>query len=80
MKKKLKLNDIKVKSFVTEMDKAETRTIQGGDQSLTPACNTEVAACINTNAYFCPIHPSAYDACPTVFSCGACTSPHVCTI
>jgi hypothetical protein len=77
-KKKMKLSDLKVKSFVTELNNNESRTIQGGDQSLTPACNTEVAACVNTQAYFCPVHPSAYDACPTVFSCGACTNQHVC--
>lgn len=77
-KKNLKLNELKVQSFVTELKSFESKTIQGGGQSDNPACNSEVAACINTQAYLCPISPSAYDACPTVFSCGACTSPSVC--
>jgi len=78
--KKLKLHDLKVKSFITELRENEAKTIQGGDQSMNPACNSEAAACVNTKAYFCPIHPSAYDACPTVFSCGACTGPQACGI
>jgi hypothetical protein len=75
-KKRLKLSQLKVQSFVTKLENNESRTVQGGAQSDNPACNSEVAACINTQAYLCPINPSAYDACPTVFSCGACT--HTC--
>lgn len=77
-KKNLKLNDLKVQSFVTELASPESKTLQGGNQSMNGPCNSEVAACVNTQAYFCPIHPSAYDACPTVFSCGACTGPQAC--
>ena len=77
-KKKLKLSELRVQSFVTKLDNTESGTVKGGGQSDNPACNSEVAACIKTQAYLCPISPSAYDACPTVFSCGACTNVNVC--
>jgi hypothetical protein len=54
MKKKLKLNDLKVQSFVTALDSTEKATIAGGDNSNNPACNTLVDACQRTAAEVCP--------------------------
>jgi len=50
MKKKLKINDLKVQSFVTAIDKAEGKTIAGGDNTNNPVCRTEVPACTRTVA------------------------------
>jgi hypothetical protein len=49
--KKLKLSDLKVQSFITALDNNEKQTIAGGDNTNNPVCNTEVAACIRTNAH-----------------------------
>lgn len=40
---KMKLNDIKVQSFVTSLGEAEQQTLQGGSvgNSLNPVCRTE---------------------------------------
>ena len=46
MKKKLSLTAIKVQSFVTELDKSEAQTVQGGTgNSFNPVCQSQVAAC-----------------------------------
>jgi hypothetical protein len=74
MKKKLKLSDIKVSSFVTALNENDSKTIQGGAEPDTgntagPTCISNVAACVNTHAAFCTDFPSAYDACPTFRGC-----------
>lgn len=53
MKKKLKLNDLKVQSFVTSLSNTEKATVAGGQNSVNPACNTEVNACQQTIAQLC---------------------------
>jgi len=50
MKKKLKINDLKVQSFVTAIDKAEGQTLAGGENTNNPPCLTIVPACANTVA------------------------------
>ena len=62
-KKKIKLNTLKVKSFVTKINSADALTIQGGDRtdnqgcfqgnSNNPACLTFVQGCLNTANQFC---------------------------
>ena len=53
--KKLKLNELKVQSFVTSIEKREIETVKGGTgNSNNPVCNTAVAACQNTIAAVCP--------------------------
>jgi len=57
--KKLRLNDLKVKSFVTELKSNEAKTVQGGSgNSLNPVCMSQVPAC-QTQAC------SVVAACPT---------------
>lgn len=55
MKKKLKLNDLKVQSFVTEISKKEDKNILGGAKSLNQctqlscgivACTRDIIHCI----------------------------------
>jgi hypothetical protein len=53
MKKKLKLNDLKVQSFITAMDKSEKATLAGGDNSANPACLSAVPACQMSMAQIC---------------------------
>jgi hypothetical protein len=53
MKKKLKLQDLKVQSFVTAHDNEQAATIKGGGNSDNPACLTGVPACRNTHAQIC---------------------------
>jgi hypothetical protein len=65
MKNKLKLSDLKVQSFVTELEKKETETVKGGVRTETPVCFSAVPACVNSNAPHCL--GSIVDACPTVF-------------
>jgi hypothetical protein len=43
--KKLKLSNLKVQSFVTELSANDAKTIQGGDRTLTPDCTSEVPSC-----------------------------------
>lgn len=47
--KKIKLNDLKVNSFVTSLDKADAKTLKGGkDGSYRPytdTCNTPTEHC-----------------------------------
>jgi hypothetical protein len=52
---KLKLETLKVQSFVTLIEGSNAETIKGGTgDTLNPACQTEVAACQNTVANVCP--------------------------
>jgi hypothetical protein len=67
MKKKLNLTAIKVQSFVTELDKTEAQTVQGGQNTNNPVCNTEVAACNNTHAG--PVCPDTILACSIGIAC-----------
>ena len=53
-KEKLKLANLKVQSFVTDMNEGEKQTIKGGNPFSNPAFCTEVAACQNTQAQVCP--------------------------
>jgi len=67
--KKLKLNELKVKSFVTALENNESNTVKGGSN---PLVVSNVTGCMNTQAHFCT--GSAVDACPTGGrSCGPCT-------
>lgn len=70
-KKKLKINELKVTSFVTAFDKNEEKTLVGGvgGNTVNPTCLSQVNACGNTHAHFCTNFPSAYDACPTQRGC-----------
>lgn len=52
-KKKLKLSDLTVQSFVTEMNEGEKNTIAGGHHSNNPSCHSDVPACQNTVANVC---------------------------
>ncbi|MCW3104369.1 MAG: hypothetical protein JWO09_2809 [Bacteroidetes bacterium] len=53
MKKKLKLSNLKVQSFVTQLNIDDSKTVKGGDRSATPECATEVAACQFTGTPAC---------------------------
>lgn len=69
-KKKLKITDLKVNSFITALDKKDEGTVLGGvGNTMNPTCLSNVPACINTHAQFCTNFPSAYDACPTQRGC-----------
>jgi hypothetical protein len=52
-KKKLKLSDLKIQSFVTELGNSDSKTILGGDQTDNPQCNSEVPACQFTGTPAC---------------------------
>ncbi|MGB3465476.1 MAG: pinensin family lanthipeptide [Cyclobacteriaceae bacterium] len=63
MKKKLNLNEIKVKSFVTNLDQQTEKTVKGGshvtgcglcDTQDDFFCKTVVDKCIVTNDRNCP--------------------------
>jgi hypothetical protein len=58
MKKKLKLSEFKIKSFVTQLNDAEAKTVQGGN--ITNGQCTNNAACINTHPQFC-LHTCGHD-------------------
>jgi hypothetical protein len=66
MKKKMKLENLKIQSFVTSLSKEETVTIQGGDNSFNPVCLSGVPACVNTAVPICRNLHS--DACPTALA------------
>lgn len=51
-KKKLKLSYLKVQSFVTRLNEADARTIQGGGFTDGPQCTIN-PACVNTHAHIC---------------------------
>jgi len=61
--KKLKLNSLKVQSFITELSPADANTIQGGVRTDNPGCdngrsfegmcNTAVGVCVNTRHDLC---------------------------
>ncbi|MGB3464263.1 MAG: pinensin family lanthipeptide [Cyclobacteriaceae bacterium] len=46
-KKNLNLSDLKVKSFVTDLDPKSEETVKGGVVLLTTKCQTLVVECIN---------------------------------
>jgi len=79
-KKKLKINDIKVSSFVTALDSDDKATVAGGiGNTMNPTCLSLVPACVNSQANFCTNFPSAYDACPTQRGCTiACSGDVAC--
>ncbi len=52
MKKKLKLNDLRVKSFVTNLNNQEKLTVAGG-VGAGSAANSAKLACIGTNGTAC---------------------------
>jgi hypothetical protein len=78
-KRKLKLSDLKITSFVTELNDQQKMTIAGGDQTnspqqctvvilkgatLNPACLSAVPAC----------QTAAFELCGPVYS-GSCPPP-----
>ena len=72
--KKLKLNDLKVQSFITELEKDAANTVQGGNITNNPNC-TFNGAC-NTRANFCnytcgvPVLPGLPECvCPPTLFC-----------
>jgi hypothetical protein len=67
MKKKLKINDLKVQSFITELGKDDSKTVQGGIITNNPNC-TFNGACANTRANFCN-YTCGYPALPGMPLC-----------
>jgi hypothetical protein len=57
-KQKLNLDEIKVQSFVTALEGAEAKMVQGGN--ITNGQCTNNAACINTHPQFC-LHTCGHD-------------------
>jgi len=51
--KKLKLNNLKVQSFVTELSNTDAKTVQGGGNTDNPQCLSEVPACQFTGTPAC---------------------------
>jgi len=65
--KKLKLNDLKVQSFITKLEESDALTVQGGIRTNGPQC-TANGACLNTHANFCQ-HTCGYPAVPGLPLC-----------
>lgn len=68
-KKKLKLNELKVKSFVT-MEKDEAGKIKGGSVSICKTCGSECIATCGCTATVCSDCCPGTDTCNT--NCGTC--------
>lgn len=66
-KKTLKLNDLKVQSFVTSLDEDQLNTLKGGEATNNPACGTFAIAC-RTVAHNCPVGYT----CGSAVYCSAC--------
>ena len=66
--KKLKLESLKVQSFVTGLNKEQIQTIKGGDNTANAVCATAVEACQMTIA----------EVCPKVCTCGT-SGDKICT-
>ncbi len=71
-KKKLKLNQLKVKSFVTEMDDRQAEKVKGGDTAYTCPASC-IVACFTDEAITCggTCGQSCNGTCNTCgYSCG----------
>ena len=69
-KKKLKLNELKVQSFVTGFGKDQIETLKGRGLSDNPVCLSAVDACQNSVAQMCTIQLSVCIACISNVECG----------
>ena len=70
-RKSLKLETLKVQSFVTGMKDEQIKTIKGGEHTFDPVCASKVDACLRTIADVCQ-QCSCGDprsTCPIVLSC-----------
>jgi hypothetical protein len=71
-KKKLKIQDLKVQSFVTALDNHDKQTVMGGNQTNGAVCDTKVAGCQNTVAAICNTNANACVVVTAVQLCGTC--------
>ncbi len=55
MKKRLRIQDLKIQSFITELDSALAKTAKGGDETTIPA--ETMISCLSSPPIGYPVYP-----------------------